>query len=127
MHFYTGIAVEHLTKTDVVVAAATWYKDVSPVFHTDMQTLQDMRDNLCSLVYVRNPDMIRALNSACTRSAEQLYIKNFITDPTNPPITPLIRKPLKHIPLIFSPEMTRSHWLLQLADNALKLWKYGDR
>lgn len=128
MHFYTGIALSNITKTDILVAAATWYKSTAPRFHTSDMSLPFMKQNLCALVLVRNTDVVTSVNCACHRSVERLLINNRIYEKERPDITLLVRSPLTKYSFILPTEKkSAKHWLINAAQSAITSWERGER
>jgi hypothetical protein len=124
--FQTGIAVVK-EGSQILVAAATWYKSIEPTFTTRGLTLEYMKDNLAAIVIVRGDKTTTTINTACNRTIESLLIKRMVV-PSNPPKVELLIKPaLSKGTYVFPHSKTTTHWLLTAAEYALTDWLRGAR
>lgn len=127
MRFQTAIAVSQETSQDVLVMAASWFKNIDPTFVTRAMTLPYMRENLPAIVFIHGSEVIPAVNAACNRTLEKLLIKKLIT-PNNPPEIELLLKPaLSKNMYVLPHKKTKRHWLLNAAVRGLHAWIEGDR
>jgi hypothetical protein len=127
MRFQTAVAVSKETQQDVLVMAASWFKNIDPTFVTRAMTLPYMGENLPSIVVVHGSELVPAVNAACNRTVEKLLIKKLIT-PNNPPEIELLLKPVLSKNLYILPHVkTKRHWLLNAAIRGLQAWIEGER
>ncbi len=127
MRLHTAVAVSKETAQDVIVLAASWFKNVEPPFVTRGMTLPYMRDNLPALIVVHGSETVPAINAACNRTIERLLVRKLIT-PNNPPEIELLVRPALDKNLFILPHTkTKKHWLLNAATRGLQDWIEGER
>jgi hypothetical protein len=121
MRFTIGIATKQKLDGSYIVCAATWFAQKPPFKLTDAD-IDEMKEELLSLVFTEGKKEAVTINSAIARSIEQLFIKELIANPENgyPPI--IIHAP-PHARVIstkhkFTP--ARGCWLMNCAKNAIE-------
>lgn len=87
MRFTIGIATKQKLDGTFMVCASTWFAK-KPKFSLSKANIEEMRKELISLVYVECNREPIAVNTAITRTVEQLFLRGLIANPLNdyPPI-----------------------------------------
>lgn len=127
MQFITAIAASKESPEDVIVVAATWFRNVEPEFYTKNMSLQSMHRDLSALVVIHGEELVPAINAACNRTIEKLLLKKSII-PNNPPeIALLVPAKLENNIYVLPHSNPGKHWLLNAAKNGLNAWLAGER
>jgi hypothetical protein len=119
MAIYVGIAFkEHDGK--IAVAATSWFAN-TPVFNTHGMTLERMQDKLLSVIFVENPDKIKAINAAAQRTLEKLFVRKIISLPQaeGNDVILFIPPRLKKHTFVIPHQLETKHWLIRGAARAL--------
>lgn len=87
MRFTIGIATKQRLDGSFMVCASTWFSR-KPDFSLSKANIEEMRKTLISFVYVEGKREPIAVNTAITRTVEQLFLRGLIANPLNdyPPI-----------------------------------------
>lgn len=87
MRFTIGIATKQRFDGSFMVCASTWFSQ-KPDFSLSKSNIEEMRKELISLVYVEGKREPTTVNTAITRTLEQLFLRNLIANPLNdyPPV-----------------------------------------
>lgn len=125
MLFNIGTAVTLLDDDDILVAAVSYFNN-NPDFSTYGMSLPYMRDHFCSVTFIRQENITKAVNTAVNRSLEKLLIKELIIPEKEPQIALLVKPALKHLSFIIPHTPTQKHWLLTAAHRAAALWLQGE-
>jgi hypothetical protein len=127
MRFYTAIAYSRETPKDVIVFAATYYKNRDAAFTIRNLNLEFLQTNLPAMVIIHGEKLVPSINAACNRTIEKLLLKKLIT-PNNPPeIELIVSQALARHTYVLPSVVVPRYWLSTVAKNGLKSWLEGDR
>jgi hypothetical protein len=125
MNFHIGIAPYTIDPDDFIIAALTYYQK-NPEFSLYRLTLPDIREHFCSVVFIRQTNLVSGVNTAVNRSLEKLLIKELITPEKQPSAELLVRPALRGLEFVIPHQVMPKHWLLNATQKALELWLQGD-
>ena len=127
MAFVTGIAAAQLDSDRTVVATATWNASGRPRIPVQLPSLHHYRRILHSTTIIQGADIVSAVNTACHRTFEKLYIRRLIVPPDIPAMFLITNGKLADNHYILPVRRTSSHWIMNTAGNILNAWLRGER